>query len=164
MANLCSSLITHGRIKTTLAKAKALRPYTERVITFAKKGNAASTPEEKLHFYRQVLSKVRDPQAVTMLFDERASEFVSREGGYTRIYKIGNRVGDAAPMALIELIPADDEGYGKRARSKSKAIKATGGSTAAEATTLEADAVDVEVATEQPEEPGFEPEADTKKE
>lgn len=118
MANLCTSLITHKRIRTTLAKAKALRPYTERVITLAKKAKASATTEERLHFYRQALSKVRDAKAVTLLFEDRVDEFLNREGGYIRIYKIGNRIGDAAPMALVEMIDADDEGYPKRRKSK----------------------------------------------
>jgi len=116
LANLAVALITQGRIKTTLAKAKALRPFIEKVVTFAKKAHAVEDPAQKLHYFRQALSKLRDPDAVTLLFDERAQEFSARNGGYTRIYKLLQRRGDASSMALIELIAADDEGYGKRRR------------------------------------------------
>lgn len=143
MSNLCTALITHKQIRTTLSKAKALRPFTERVITLAKKARAAQTNEEKLHFYRQALSKVRDAEAVTLLFEERVEAFLNREGGYIRIYKLGNRIGDAAPMALIEMIDADDEGYPKRRKgrksdktAKSEAVPAeTEAETEAEAKT-----------------------------
>jgi large subunit ribosomal protein L17 len=119
MANMASALIRHGRIETTLAKAKALRPFTERLITLAKKGHAAETPAQRLHYYRLAISRLRDKTAAKMLFDERAQEFVDRNGGYTRIYKLMPRQNDAAPMALIELIAADDEGYTKPKRKKS---------------------------------------------
>lgn len=114
LANLAVALITQGRIQTTLAKAKALRPFIEKVVTFAKKAQSSEDPARKLHYFRQAVSKLRDPAAVTLLFDERAQEFSDRTGGYTRIYKLQQRRGDAAPMALIELIAADDEGYSKR--------------------------------------------------
>lgn len=112
MANLSSALIKHGRIRTTLKKAKALRPFVERVITLAKKGD--------LHQRRIALSRVRDADAVHLLFEEKAEQFADRNGGYTRIYKLGTRRGDAAEMALIELIYADDEGYGRKSRPKAK--------------------------------------------
>ena len=112
LANLSSALIKHGRIQTTLKKAKALRPFVERVITLAKKGS--------LHDRRIAISRVRDIDAVHQLFDERAEQFANRNGGYTRIYKIGARRGDAAEMALIELISAEDEGYGKKNKPKAK--------------------------------------------
>ncbi len=145
MANLCTALITHKRIRTTLAKAKALRPYTERVITFAKKAKASESSEDRLHFYRQALSKVRDAKAVTLLFGERVDEFLNREGGYIRIYKLENRIGDAAPMALVEMIDADDEGYPKRRKGK-KAEKAEKAEPVAEADVAEEveDVTDVE--------------------
>jgi len=75
-------------------------------------------PEDKLHLRRQAISKLRDVSAVKALFDERAKEFANRKGGYTRIYKIGPRIGDAAEMALIELIAGTDEGYKKSAKKK----------------------------------------------
>jgi len=112
MANLSTALITHGRITTTLKKARALRPFVEKVITQAKKGN--------LHNRRIVLSRVRNADAVHTLFDEKAEQFADRSGGYTRIYKIGTRRGDAAEMAIIELIDADDEGYAKKPAPKAK--------------------------------------------
>jgi len=110
LANLSTALIQHGRIKTTLKKAKALRPFVEKVITLAKKGS--------LHDRRIAISRVRDVDAVHSLFDEKVEQFEDRNGGYTRIYKIGTRRGDAAEMALIELIDADDEGYSKKGKPK----------------------------------------------
>lgn len=118
LGNLSVALITHGRIQTTLAKAKALRPFIEKVITLAKKAETANDAARKLHFRRLAISRVRDKQAVAQLFDERVTEFIERNGGYTRIYKLGQRIGDAAEMALIELIDAQDEGYSKRPNKK----------------------------------------------
>jgi len=119
MANLAMALIKHGRIETTFPKAKALRPFIEKLITLAKKAEGA--PKEKaLHLRRLALARIRDKEAVNMLFKERVSEFTSRPGGYTRIYKLGARVGDAAEMALICLIAADDEGYAKRRKKVEK--------------------------------------------
>ncbi len=120
MGNLAVALITHGRIETTLSKAKALRPFIEKVITLAKKAEKANDAARKLHFRRLAISRVRDKQAVAKLFDELVTEFTNRPGGYTRIYKIGQRVGDAAEMALIELIDGNDEGHEK---PKKKAAK-----------------------------------------
>ncbi len=113
LANLSTALLTHGRIRTTLKKAKALRPFVEKVITLAKKGD--------LHNRRMAIARVRDTDAVHELFDEKVEQFRERNGGYTRIYKLGTRRGDAAEMALIELIDADDEGYPKKSKAKSKA-------------------------------------------
>ncbi len=115
LANLSTALITHGKIKTTLKKAKALRPFVEKVITLAKKGS--------LHNRRLAISRVRDTGAVHELFEDKVEQFRDRNGGYTRIYKLGTRRGDAAEMALIELIDADDEGYGKKSKPKPKAKK-----------------------------------------
>ncbi len=111
VANLAVALLTHGRIETTLAKAKALRPFVEKIITLAKKAAATENPAEKLHFRRLAISRVRDPKAVALLFDTKVQEFRDRPGGYTRIYKLIPRRGDAASMALIDLIEAGDEGY-----------------------------------------------------
>ena len=116
--NLSVALITHGRIKTTLAKAKALRPFIEKVITLAKKANQANDAARKLHFRRLAISRVRDKKAVAELFDNKVTEFLERPGGYTRIYKMGQRIGDAAEMALIEFIDASDEGYPKTKKKK----------------------------------------------
>jgi large subunit ribosomal protein L17 len=96
LANLATQLFQHGRIKTTVTKAKRLRPLAERLITKAKKGD--------MHNRRQVLTIVRDKSVVHHLFTEIAPTFAERPGGYTRITKIGLRKGDAAPMAVIELV------------------------------------------------------------
>jgi large subunit ribosomal protein L17 len=96
LANLATSLFKHGRIQTTATKAKRLRPFAERLVTFAKRGD--------LHSRRRVLTVVRDKDVVFKMFDEIAPRFSNRAGGYTRIVKIGPRKGDAAPMAVIELV------------------------------------------------------------
>ena len=110
MGNLSVALITHGRIETTLSKARALRPFIEKVITLAKKADKSKDSARKLHLRRLAISRVRDKVAVGKLFDERAGEFTERNGGYTRIYKLGQRIGDAAEMALIELIDGKFQG------------------------------------------------------
>ena len=143
MGNLSVALITHGRIQTTLTKAKALRPFIEKIITFAKKAEAANDTARKLHYRRLAISRVRDKKAVAKLFDERASEFTERNGGYTRIYKVGQRVGDAAEMALIELIDGNDEGYSKKPAKKA-AKKATNQAAEVEAEATEAVATEAE--------------------
>lgn len=143
MGNLSVALITHGRIQTTLTKAKALRPFIEKIITFAKKAEAANDTARKLHYRRLAISRVRDKKAVAKLFDERASEFTERSGGYTRIYKVGQRVGDAAEMALIELIDGNDEGYSKKPAKKA-AKKATNQAAEVEAEAPEAVATEAE--------------------
>ena len=131
MSNLALALIKNGRIETTLAKAKALRPYIEKIITLAKKAKKANDAARKLHFRRLAIARVRDKKAVAILFDERVNEFIERPGGYTRIYKLGQRVGDAAEMGLIELIDSNDEGYEKpkkkaaKKKATKKAIKET---------------------------------------
>lgn len=130
VSSLAAALFTHGRIQTTLTKAKALRPFAEKVITYAKKAALTENAITKLHYRRLALARVHDGDAVKKLFTERAGEFLKRPGGYTRIYKLGARIGDAAETALIELIPADDEGYkkskkpAKKAAAKKKAQKA----------------------------------------
>src|SRR6266508_4218352 len=96
LANLATSLFRYGKIRTTETKAKRLRPLAERLVTFAKRGD--------LHARRRVLTVVRDKDVVYTLFDEIAPRFSNRQGGYTRIVKIGPRKGDAAPMAIIELV------------------------------------------------------------
>jgi large subunit ribosomal protein L17 len=96
LAGLASDLFRHGRITTTEAKAKALRPYAERLITKAKQGD--------LHARRQVLSKLHDRDVVAYLFEDVAPRFADRNGGYTRILKLEPRKGDGARMALIELV------------------------------------------------------------
>jgi large subunit ribosomal protein L17 len=96
LANLATSLFEHDQITTTVAKAKRLRPLAERLVTFAKRGD--------LHARRRVLTVVRDKGVVHRLFTEIAPDMAQRAGGYTRITKIGNRKGDNAPMAVIELV------------------------------------------------------------
>jgi large subunit ribosomal protein L17 len=96
LANLATALFEHGRITTTEAKAKRLRPLAERLVTFAKRGD--------IHSRRQVLTVVRDKGVVHTLFAEIGPQYADRAGGYTRITKLGPRKGDNAPMALIELV------------------------------------------------------------
>ncbi len=123
MASLASALFRHDRIETTLGYAKALRPFAEKVITLAKKAAQTDDSAKKLHLRRLALSRVRDVSAVHFLFEEKAGKFLKREGGYTRIYKLVPRVGDAANMAIIELIEADDKGYDKKAKKVKKAVE-----------------------------------------
>src|SRR5471032_2258695 len=121
LSNLAAALITHGRIQTTLTKAKALRPFIEKVITKAKQAAAKTEKKDALHLRRIAHSDVRDETALTLLFNEKYKEFVNRQGGYTRIYKLGQqRLGDAAEMALIEFVKADDPGY-KKSKGKKPA-------------------------------------------
>ena len=124
MSNMAASLITHDRIETTLAKAKALRPFVEKVITKAKQAAAKSEKKDAIHLRRLALADVRNEDAITLLFNEKYKQFANRAGGYTRIYKLGQqRLGDAAEMALIEFVKADDVGY-KKAKAKPKKAKA----------------------------------------
>ena len=129
LSNLAAALITHGRIQTTLTKARALRPFIEKVITKAKHAAGKSEKRDAIHLRRLALRDVRDEDAVTLLFNDKYKEFENRSGGYTRIYKLGpQRLGDAAEMALIEFVKADDPGYkkskGKRRSSKGRRAKA----------------------------------------
>jgi large subunit ribosomal protein L17 len=127
-----ASLIEHGRIETTLTKAKALRPFIEKVITKAKQAAAATEKKDALHLRRMALKDIRDESAVTLLFNEKVKQFEKRPGGYTRIYKLGpQRLGDAAEMAIIELIGAEDVGYSK---SRGKKAKKSGAKKAAATT------------------------------
>ena len=121
MASLASALFRHDKIQTTLGYAKALRPFAEKMITLAKKAAATDDTAKKLHYRRQALAKIRDVSAVHFLFAEKVSKFLKREGGYTRIYKLVKRVGDAADMAIIELIEADDQGYKAQPKKATKA-------------------------------------------
>ncbi len=116
LANLATSLFRHGRITTTEAKAKRLRPFAEQLITKAKRGD--------LHARRQVLTVVRDRDVSTVLFDDIGPRYANRPGGYTRIVKAGPRRGDSAPMAIIELVEPMPEGGGRPAgRQARKARK-----------------------------------------
>ena len=96
LKNLCKDLITHRRIKTTLAKAKAVRPWAEKLVTLGKKNT--------LHARRLAFAKLRDLSLVKKLFDEIATASKDRQGGYTRITKLGQRMSDSAPMAFIEWV------------------------------------------------------------
>ncbi len=110
LANLATALITHGRIETTQAKARAVRPYMEKLITLGKNGD--------LHSRRQALARLRHRPIVDRLFNDVAASFSDRPGGYTRIIKTGFRAGDAAPMALIELVEAGFEAKPVKAAKK----------------------------------------------
>ena len=96
MRNLATSLFRHERIETTTAKAKELRPYAERLITLARRGD--------LHARRLAAMKIQDREVLGKLFDDIAPRYMERPGGYTRVLKLGNRKGDAAEMSLIELV------------------------------------------------------------
>lgn len=123
MASLSAALLRHDRIQTTLGYAKALRPFVEKIITLAKHAEASADTARKLHLRRLALARVRDESAVHFLFADKVKKFANREGGYTRIYKLVPRAGDAANMAIIELIEADDKGI--KAAAKKPAKKAT---------------------------------------
>ena len=112
LANLATALFEHGRITTTEAKAKRVRPLAERLITFAKRGDLASR--------RRVMTVIGDKGVVHMLFADIAPQYDNRAGGYTRITKIGPRKGDNAPMAVIELVERLDESKRKTRASKPK--------------------------------------------
>ncbi len=149
LANLATSLFEHGRIKTTEPKARALRPYAEKLITHAKKGT--------LHNRREVMKKIRDKDVVHTLFAEIGPFFSDRNGGYTRIIKVEARKGDNAPMAVIELVrekTVTDEANRARRASASKASKAAAPAKAApapdEALAEETTAVEEAVAEEAP--------------
>ncbi|MFS8204459.1 50S ribosomal protein L17 [Streptomyces sp. CWNU-52B] len=118
LANLAKSLFEHGKITTTEAKARRLRPYAERLVTKAKKGD--------LHNRRQVLTVITDKSIVHTLFTEIGPRYENRPGGYTRITKIGNRRGDNAPMAVIELVEAltvAQEASGEAEAATKRAVK-----------------------------------------
>ena len=117
LANMACSLIEHKRIQTTTAKAKALKRYVEPIITKAKPENNENT-ERNTHNRRIVFSYLRSKEAVTQLFSEVAEKVADRPGGYTRIVKLGNRLGDNADMALIELVDFN-ETYDTGANKKS---------------------------------------------
>lgn len=142
LANLATSLFEHGRIKTTEPKARALRPYAEKLITHAKKGS--------LHNRREVLKKIRDKDVVHTLFAEIGPFFADREGGYTRIIKVENRKGDNAPMAVIELVrekTVTSEANRAR-RSRAGGDIESGADAAQKAAAAEAPVVEAEVADE----------------
>ena len=113
LANLATALFEHGKITTTEARARRLRPYAERLITFAKRGD--------LHARRQVLSVVTDKSVVHTLFADIGPSFATREGGYTRITKVGPRKGDNAALAVIELVREEPDARPRRRRGLAEA-------------------------------------------
>jgi large subunit ribosomal protein L17 len=134
LANLATALFEHGKITTTEARARRLRPLAERLITYAKRGD--------LHARRQVLTVVTDKGVVHTLFTEIGPSFSARDGGYTRITKIGSRKGDNAALAVIELIREEAEAKPRRRRSRRAqpaAQRATARPAAAAAAPAEAD-------------------------
>ena len=126
LRNMASALFERERIRTTLVKAKELRPYAERLITLAKRD------EDRLHARRQVARDIHDPLVVRKLFDTLGARFAGRPGGYTRILKLGPRRGDGAEMAILELLGSEFQGEkkgekGRKATQSSKpAAKAAG--------------------------------------
>jgi large subunit ribosomal protein L17 len=133
LANLATALFEHGRITTTEARARRLRPVAERLITISKKGD--------LHARRRVLTVIRNKDVVHTLFAEIGPRYENREGGYTRIVKIGPRKGDNAPMAVIELVEALDaaraaEGVARRAAKEAEMAKAATDAAAAKEAAL----------------------------
>jgi len=144
LANLAASLFEHGKITTTEARARRLRPYAEKLITFAKRGD--------MHARRQVLTVVPDKGIVHSLFTEIGPSFANRPGGYTRITKLGPRKGDAAPMAVIELVREEVTAARPRRRTRRAASPAAAAAPAAdEATTDEATTDETEASAEVPE-------------
>jgi large subunit ribosomal protein L17 len=119
MANLATALFEHGKITTTEARARRLRPLAERLITFAKRGD--------LHARRQVLTVVTDKTVVHTLFAEIGPSFASRDGGYTRITKVGPRKGDNAALAVIELVREEAEPKTRRRRARRAPAAAAAG-------------------------------------
>jgi large subunit ribosomal protein L17 len=141
LANLATQLFEHGRITTTAAKAKRLRPLAERMVTFAKRGDLASR--------RRVLMVVKDKGVVHELFEEIGPRYANRNGGYTRIVKIGPRKGDNAPMVVIELVEPLAEQVVAEATAATKRAAAT-----------PAPAVEADVEAPEGEAPAAEAEAD----
>lgn len=104
LRSLARELILRERITTTVPRAKEASAFVERLITLGKEAHAASSAEQKLHHHRRALELLPDPPVVKQLFDEVAPRFQARPGGYTRIVRLGTRKGDAAEMALLELV------------------------------------------------------------
>ena len=115
LGNQVSSLFMHGQIKTTIVKAKQTRRVAEKMITYAKKGD--------LHHRRLAISKIRDEEAVKKLFAEIAPKYAERKGGYTRIIRVGQRLGDAAEMCILQLV--GEENTIKPAKKKKSVVKKT---------------------------------------
>ncbi len=117
-ANMATALIQHEQIKTTLPKAKELRPYVEKLITLGKRGT--------LHARRQAFAALRDETMTAKLFGPLAQRYASRPGGYTRVLKAGFRYGDQAPMAIIELVDRDPAAKGEGSRPAADAAAEAG--------------------------------------
>jgi large subunit ribosomal protein L17 len=141
LANLATALFEHGKITTTEARARRLRPVAERLITFAKRGD--------LHARRQVLTVVTDKTVVKTLFDEIGPSYASRPGGYTRITKIAPRKGDNAAMAVIELVTETVEAKPQRRRSRRPQPAGGRAVRAGQAATATAEEPAAEVATDE---------------
>ena len=149
LANLATALFEHGKITTTEAKARRLRPFAERLITFAKRGD--------LHARREVLTVVTDKGVVHTLFTEIGPSFAARDGGYTRITKVGPRKGDNAPLAVIELVQEEAATTSPRRRrarraqpaaAASRPARAAGGTATAEDTAADTAAAEDTAAVE----------------
>ncbi len=130
LANLAASLIMNDRVKTTDAKAKEVRPFVERMITFAKRGD--------IHARRIVLARLRDAVAVKKLFDEIGPQFMGRFGGYTRIVKLGFRHGDNSPVSLIEFVKDEDKKKATKKKPSKPGVKAKPESSEVTEETIEA--------------------------
>ncbi|MDI2126862.1 50S ribosomal protein L17 [Yinghuangia seranimata] len=146
LSGLATALFEHGRITTTEAKARRLRPVAEKLITKAKRGD--------LHARRQVLTVVRDKSVVHTLFEEIGPRYANRPGGYTRITKIGNRKGDNAPMAVIELVEAltvAQTAVGEAEAATKRSVKEQEAKKAEETKVEETEAPAAEAAEEAPE-------------
>lgn len=152
LANLATALFEHGKITTTQARARRLRPVAERLITFAKRGD--------LHARRQVLTVVTDKTVVKTLFDEIGPSYASRDGGYTRITKVGMRKGDSAPMAVIELVREEAAARPQRRRAR-RGQQAAGQRAGAAAQAAEAEATEAEATAAEAEVTEAETEAET---
>ncbi|MBC6443015.1 MAG: 50S ribosomal protein L17 [Rhodobacteraceae bacterium] len=114
-SNMAGSLIEHEQIKTTLPKAKELRPYVEKLVTFAKRGD--------LHARRQAAAKLKEAKDVSKLFDVLGPRYADRNGGYTRVIKAGFRYGDMAPMAIIEFVDRDTDAKGAADKARESAMQ-----------------------------------------
>jgi large subunit ribosomal protein L17 len=126
LANMVSSLIEHGEIRTTITKAKEARRVADKMVTLGKKGD--------LHRRRLAVSKLRDKTAVKKLFDEIAPQYTERNGGYTRIIKLSRRLGDAAEMCILQFVESDDAVKKSEKTTKTKKAKAPKAKKAPEAT------------------------------
>ena len=161
LANLATALFEHGRIRTTEAKAKRLRPVAEKLITTAKKGQAAyhdGDVAKSVHAQRLVKKTVRDNDVVYRLFTEIVPQFENRDGGYTRITKIGPRKGDNAPMAVIELVT--EPVRAATATTRAAAPQAEAEQAEAKADVAEAEAESAQESAEEAIETGTEAEAE----